>query len=59
MVILPFLGRLYHIKLSVFGGHFRGCTLEAAESVCNAERDLPLEVLDGLAILVDQSLLLR
>jgi tetratricopeptide (TPR) repeat protein len=34
-----------------------GCTLEAAEGVCNADQDLPVEVLDGLAALVDKSLL--
>ena len=41
-------------RLAVFVG---GCTLEAAEAVCNASGDLPLEVLDGLATLVDTSLL--
>ncbi len=41
-------------RLSVFVG---GCTLAAAEGVCNASGDLPLNVLDGLATLVDTSLL--
>ena len=41
-------------RLSVFVG---GCTLAAAEGVCNASGDLPLHVLDGLATLVDTSLL--
>jgi predicted ATPase/transcriptional regulator with XRE-family HTH domain len=41
-------------RLGVFVG---GCTLEAAEGVCNADHDLPMEVLDGLAALVDKSLL--
>ena len=41
-------------RLGVFVG---GCTLEAAEAVCNADGDLPLDVLDGLAALVDKSLL--
>jgi predicted ATPase/class 3 adenylate cyclase len=41
-------------RLGVFAG---GCTLEAAEGVCNAEGDLPVDVLDGLAGLVDKSLL--
>jgi tetratricopeptide (TPR) repeat protein len=34
-----------------------GCTLEAAEEVCNADGDLPIQMLDGLAALVDKSLL--
>jgi tetratricopeptide (TPR) repeat protein len=41
-------------RLSVFVG---GCTLEAADAVCNAENDLPTDVLDGMTALVDQSLL--
>jgi predicted ATPase len=41
-------------RLGVFVG---GGTLEAAETVCNADRDLPMDVLDGLAALVDKSLL--
>jgi predicted ATPase/class 3 adenylate cyclase/Tfp pilus assembly protein PilF len=41
-------------RLGVFGG---GCTLEAVEAVCNAERDLPFDPLDGLIALVDKSLL--
>jgi len=41
-------------RLSVFVG---GCTLAAAEAVCNTSGDLPREVLDGLATLVDTSLL--
>ena len=40
-------------RLGVFMG---GCSLEAAEAVCNAEGDLP-DVFDGLASLVDKSLL--
>jgi predicted ATPase/class 3 adenylate cyclase len=39
-------------QLSVFQG---GCTLEAVEAVCNAEGELDL--LEGMASLVDQSLL--
>jgi hypothetical protein len=34
-----------------------GRTLEAIESICDAEDDLPVDVLDGLASLVDKSLL--
>jgi predicted ATPase len=41
-------------RLSIFVG---GCTLETAEAICNWETDLPMEVLDGLASLVDNSLL--
>jgi predicted ATPase/Tfp pilus assembly protein PilF len=41
-------------RLSVF---MAGCTIAAAETVCNAAADLNVEVLDGLASLVDKSLL--
>jgi predicted ATPase/DNA-binding CsgD family transcriptional regulator len=41
-------------QLGVFVG---GCTLEAAEAVCNADGALPIDALDGLAALVDKSLL--
>jgi len=40
-------------RLAVFAG---GCTLEAAEAVCAAPAPLPPTVLDGLASLVDKSL---
>ncbi|HYA25685.1 MAG TPA: protein kinase [Terriglobales bacterium] len=40
-------------RLSVFGG---GCTLEAVEAVCDTSGDLGLDVLDGMASLVDKSL---
>jgi predicted ATPase/transcriptional regulator with XRE-family HTH domain len=40
-------------RLSVFVG---GWTLHAAEAVCNADGDLPWEVVNGLAALLDQSL---
>jgi predicted ATPase len=40
-------------RLSVFVG---GCTLEGAEAVCNAKADLDLDLLDGMASLVDKSL---
>src|SRR6266511_1316855 len=43
-------------RLGVFVG---GCTLAAAEAACNASGDLPLDVLNGLATLVDTSLLRR
>jgi predicted ATPase/transcriptional regulator with XRE-family HTH domain len=41
-------------RLAVFVG---GWTLEAAEQVCNAAGDLPIAVADGVASLLDQSLL--
>ena len=41
-------------RLSVFVG---GCTLEACEAVCATSDDLLFDVLDGLASLVDKSLL--
>lgn len=41
-------------RLSVFAG---GCTLEAAEAVCNAEEDLDADLLDAVTSLVDKSLL--
>ncbi|MBV9278509.1 MAG: hypothetical protein JOZ41_00360, partial [Chloroflexi bacterium] len=40
-------------RLSVFAG---GCTLDAAEAVCTAAGDLPMDVLDGMASLVEKSL---
>ena len=41
-------------RLSVFAG---GCTLEGAEAVCNAWRDLPRDLLEGVSSLLDKSLL--
>ena len=41
-------------RLSVFMG---GCTLEAAEAVCNAREDLGVEVIEGMNSLVDHGLL--
>jgi predicted ATPase/DNA-binding winged helix-turn-helix (wHTH) protein len=40
-------------RLSVFVG---GCNLEGMEAVCDAKNDLDLDVLDGIASLVDKSL---
>src|ERR1041384_5474616 len=40
-------------RLSVFQG---GCTLAAVESVCDTKADLGLDVLDGMASMVDKSL---
>jgi predicted ATPase/tRNA A-37 threonylcarbamoyl transferase component Bud32 len=41
-------------RLSVFPA---GCTLEAAEAVSNSRSDLEIDLLDGMASLVDKSLL--
>lgn len=43
-------------RLAVFP---TGCTLESAEAVTNARRDLALTVLDGISSLVDKNLLQR
>jgi len=40
-------------RLSVFRG---GCTLEAVEAACDTKGDLGLDVLDGMASMVDKSL---
>ena len=40
-------------RLSVFTG---GCTLESVEAVCDTKGDLGLDVLDGMASMVDKSL---
>ena len=41
-------------RLSVFAG---GCTLEGAEAVCDSKGDLDLDLLDGMASMVDKSLM--
>jgi predicted ATPase/DNA-binding winged helix-turn-helix (wHTH) protein len=43
-------------RLSVFVG---GCTLEAAEAVCNTRRDLGIDLFEGLTSLVDKNLAQR
>ncbi|MFZ3216542.1 MAG: protein kinase [Candidatus Acidiferrales bacterium] len=43
-------------RLSVFVG---GCTLEAVEAVCNSKEDLALDPLEGIASMMDKSLLQR
>jgi predicted ATPase/DNA-binding winged helix-turn-helix (wHTH) protein len=40
-------------RFSAFVG---GCTLEAAEAVCNTSRDLGIDLVDGLSSLVDKNL---
>jgi predicted ATPase/class 3 adenylate cyclase len=43
-------------RLAIFEG---GCTLEAADAVCNPRAELGLDTVDGLAAMVDHSLLSR
>lgn len=43
-------------RFSVFVG---GCTLEAAEAVCDTSRDLGIDLVQGLSSLVDQNLIQR
>jgi predicted ATPase/class 3 adenylate cyclase len=48
--------RTLFARLGVFSG---GRTLEAIESVCDPEGDLPVDALDGVSSLLDKSLLKR
>jgi len=41
-------------RLAVF---VSGCTLEAAEAVCNTKNDLEIDLLEGMASMVDKSLM--
>lgn len=43
-------------RFSVFTG---GCTMEAAEAVCNTKRDVGIDLFDGLSSLVDKNLIQR
>lgn len=43
-------------RLSVFAG---GCTLEAAEAICNTQEDLETDLLETIASLIDKSLLIQ
>ena len=52
--LLPEDERHLHAQLAIFSG---GCTLEAAEKVCMPTGELGLAALEGLASLVDRSLL--
>jgi predicted ATPase len=52
-LLSPAEQRLFR-RLSVFVG---GCTLEAAEAVCDARQDLGTDVLEGMSSLLDKSLL--
>jgi predicted ATPase/serine/threonine protein kinase len=51
-LLSPAEQRLFR-RLSVFVG---GCTLEGAEAVCDTKGDLDLDLLDGMASMVDKSL---
>jgi len=48
--------KLLFRRLSVFVG---GTSLEAIEAICDAEHDLGLGVLEGVAVLVDRGMLMR
>jgi predicted ATPase len=52
-LLSPAEQKLFH-RLSVFVG---GCTLEGVEAVCDTKGDLQLDLLDGMASMVDKSLL--
>ena len=54
-VLAPAEQRLFR-RLAVFAAP---CTIEAAEAVCDAGQDLGMDVLEGMASVVDQSLLRR
>jgi predicted ATPase len=51
-LLTPAEQRLFR-RMSVFVG---GCTLESMEAVCDAKQDLDLDLLDGIASLVNKSL---
>jgi predicted ATPase len=42
-----------------FAAFVGGCTLEAAEAVCNTRRDLGIDLFDGLSSLMDKNLVQR
>jgi predicted ATPase/class 3 adenylate cyclase len=52
--LLSYEERRLHARLSVFMG---GCTVEAAERVADPDGELGIDVLEGIASLVDRSLL--
>jgi predicted ATPase len=54
-VLSPAEQRLFR-RLAVFAAP---CTIEAAEAVCDSRQDLGMDVLEGMASMVDQSLLRR
>jgi predicted ATPase/DNA-binding winged helix-turn-helix (wHTH) protein len=42
-----------------FAAFVGGCTLEAAEAVCNTQEDLAIDLFEGLSSLMDKNLVLR
>jgi predicted ATPase/class 3 adenylate cyclase len=54
--LLPTPERTLFARLAIFAG---GASLDAAESICNPDGELGLDTFDGVAMLVDQSLLRR
>ncbi|MCI0696368.1 tetratricopeptide repeat protein, partial [candidate division KSB1 bacterium] len=52
--LLPPAEQTFFQRLAVFVG---GCSLEAVEAICNAADELGFDTLDGLAALIDKSLL--
>jgi predicted ATPase/class 3 adenylate cyclase len=48
--------KLLFCRLAIFSG---GCTLEAADAVCNPNGELAIDTLDAMADLVDQNLVRR
>jgi predicted ATPase len=53
-LLTPQEQRLFR-RLAVFAG---GCSVESAEAVCNTRRDLALDVIDGLGLLLDKNLVI-
>ena len=51
--LLPAPEQALFTRLAIFAG---GCSLEAAEAVCDPGGELGIDMLDGIAALVDQSL---
>jgi tetratricopeptide (TPR) repeat protein len=54
--LLPEPERVLFARMAIFAG---GCSLDAAESICNPDRELGLDTFEGIASLVDQSLVRR
>jgi predicted ATPase/class 3 adenylate cyclase len=51
--LLPASERALFVRLAIFAG---GCSLDAAEPICNPGSELGIDTLDGIGALVDQSL---
>ena len=52
--LLPAPEQALFARLAIFSG---GCTLESADDVCNPRGELELDTLDGIANLIDRSLM--